>query len=80
MPWCYPDYDPELEPGQYRSARRRFRSPRVLGRPPRDGRGITRREDLLGEDQLWQFFRVGRRPIVQRIIAFWSEVDESLKF
>ena len=43
-------------------------------------RGIARWEDFVGEDQQRQFFKDGSDPLAQRIIAFWSELDEPLKF
>ena len=42
--------------------------------------GITRWEDFVGEGQQRQFFKDGRDPLAQRIIAFWSELDGPLKF
>ncbi len=42
--------------------------------------GIARWEDFVGEDQQRQFFKDGRDPLAQRIIAFWAELDEPLKF
>ena len=43
-------------------------------------RGIARWDDFVTEDQQRHFFKDGRDPLAQRIIAFWSELDEPLKF
>lgn len=43
-------------------------------------RGIARWEDFVHPDQQQQFFKDGTDPLAQRIIAFWSELDEPLKF
>ncbi|MFM8435229.1 MAG: hypothetical protein ACKOBP_07800 [Planctomycetia bacterium] len=43
-------------------------------------RGIARREDFVPPDQQQQFFKDGKDPLAQRIIAFWSELDGPLKF
>ena len=43
-------------------------------------RGIAGWKDLVSEDQRQQFFRDGRDPLAQRIMAFWSELDEPLNF
>ena len=43
-------------------------------------RGIACWEDFVSEDQQQQFFKDGKDPLAQRIIAFWSELDEPLKF
>jgi hypothetical protein len=41
-------------------------------------RGIDRWEDFVPPDQQNQFFKDGSDPAAQRIIAFWSELDEPL--
>jgi len=41
-------------------------------------RGIARWEDFVSEDQQRHFFKDGRDPLAQRIIAFWSELDDPL--
>ncbi|MFM8291030.1 MAG: hypothetical protein ACKOC4_04940 [Planctomycetia bacterium] len=41
---------------------------------------VARWEDFVGEDQQRQLFKDGRDPLAQRIIAFWAELDEPLKF
>lgn len=43
-------------------------------------RGIARWEDFVSEDQQRQFFKDGTDPLAQRIIAFWSELDDPLAF
>lgn len=43
-------------------------------------RGIDCWEDFFSEDQQSQFFKDGTDPLAQRIIAFWSELDEPLAF
>lgn len=37
-------------------------------------------EDFISPDQQRQFFKDGSDPAAQRIIAFWSELDEPLAF
>lgn len=43
-------------------------------------RGIGSWEDFVGPDRQRQFFKDGRDPDARRVIAFWAELDEPLKF
>ena len=43
-------------------------------------RSLDRWEDFVAADQQRLFFKDGNDPLAQRVIAFWSELDEPLDF
>lgn len=43
-------------------------------------RGLDRWEDFVPPDQQRRFFKDGKDPLAQRVIAFWSELDGPLGF